>query len=129
MVDGPASGVPVKDRLLALETYTQAWRNAELAQDPEFPIDRNEHYRCLTFTGGAIPVVQGSQLRLVVPASPARGIRSQVWSMDLGDTSSRPLRCTTDLSQSLFVMCCLKPHPTRYLRFPLYELRSTETYG
>ncbi|OJT09200.1 hypothetical protein TRAPUB_14354, partial [Trametes pubescens] len=125
MVDGPASGVPVKDRLLALERYSQSWKTAELTQDPEFPIDRNEHWRCLTFTGGALPIIQGSELRLVVPASPARGIRSQVWSMDLGDVSSQPLRCTTDLSQSLFVMCCLKPHPTRALECQIYSLSDT----
>lgn len=112
MVDGTAiSDVSVKDRLRALERYTQAWRTPKLIRDPELPIDSNQPYRYVVSTGDAIAVVQGSALKLVVPASPARGIRAQVWSIDFKGIPSEPFGCTTDISQSVFVLCLLKTQP------------------
>lgn len=82
MVDGTASGVPVKDRLLALGRYEKSWRAAEFVRDTNL-IDDSSNYRCLPFTGSAVPIVQGSALKIAVPASPGRGIPAQVWSTDL----------------------------------------------
>ncbi|OJT12254.1 hypothetical protein TRAPUB_11188 [Trametes pubescens] len=111
-VDGPATGVPVKDRLAALERYEEAWHAATQIQDPQLPATRPQSYRCLPFSGSAIPFISGRELKLYLPASPTRRIRSKVWSFDLEGIQIDAAYCTTDLSQNLLVLCGQKAAPT-----------------
>lgn len=128
MVDGPATGVPVKERLVALERYGQAWHAATSIQDPQLPITRPQSYRCLPFSGGAIPFISGHELKLYLPASPTRRVRSKVWSYDLKDIHLDPAYCTIDLSQNLLVLCGKNAITTKYVPVPSYMTSRLTSY-
>lgn len=118
----------MKERLAALERYGQAWHAATPIQDPQLPTTRPQSYRCLPFSGGAIPFINGHELKLYLPASPTRRVPPKVWSYDLGDIQIDPAYCTIDLSQNLLVLCGKSTIATKYVPVPSYMTSRLTSY-
>ncbi|KAI0632659.1 hypothetical protein C8Q77DRAFT_834050 [Trametes polyzona] len=94
-----------EDRITALEAYARGWKESRFAEYRDPQASRvPPKFKTLKFSGGVIPIVTGSELRLVCAGSPGRQVPMRIWSFSLKGIHLELQYGVADLSQSIFAL-------------------------